>query len=59
MVECWVCEDLGTLSTYATVSSDADSFADPVFGHCYVLVLSTVEVLLLQFVKDGVMPGGH
>ena len=47
------------MSTYATVSSDTDSFADPVFGLSYVLVLITVVVLLLRFVKDGVVPGGH
>jgi hypothetical protein len=59
MVECWIYEGLGTLSTYTTVSSDTDSFADPVLGLSYVLVLSTVVVLLLRFIKDGVVPGSH
>ena len=48
-----------TLSTYATVSSDTDSFADPVLDLSYVLVLSTIVMLLLRFVKDGVVSGGH
>jgi hypothetical protein len=48
-----------TLSTYATVSSNTDSFADPVLYLSYVLVFSTIEVPLLRFVKDGVVPRGH
>lgn len=48
-----------TLSTYATVSGDTNSLADPVLDLSYVLVLSTIVVLLLRFVKDGVVPRGH
>jgi hypothetical protein len=59
ILKCWVYEDLGTLSTYATVSSDTDSFADPILSFSYVLILSTVVVLFLCFVKDGVVSGGH
>ena len=47
------------MSTYATVSSDTDSFADPVLYLSYVLIFSTIAVLLLRFVKDGVVPRGH
>jgi hypothetical protein len=48
-----------TLSADAAISSDTDSLADPVLGFPYVLVLSTISVLLLRFVQDRVVLGGH
>jgi hypothetical protein len=48
-----------TLSTNAAVSSNTNSFADPVLGLSYLLVSNGVSVLLLRFVEDRVVLRGY
>ena len=48
-----------TLSTNATVSSNTNSFANPVLCIFDVLVLRTISMLFLRFVEDRVVLGGY